>query len=47
MLRVLDVLAQEVGIQAIFSDWPATVVYYANCLGLGLAPADYQAPSGR
>lgn len=47
VLRVLDVLAQEVGIQAIFSDWPATVVYYANCLGLGLAPADYQAPSGR
>ena len=47
VLRVLDVLAQEVGIQAIFSDWPATVVYYANCLGLGLAPADYQEPSGR
>ena len=34
VLRVLDVLAQEVGIRAIFSDWPATVTYYANCLGL-------------
>jgi len=34
MLRVLDVLAQDVGIKAIFSDWPATVTYYANCMGL-------------
>lgn len=32
--RVLDVLAQKVGIIGIFSDWPATVTYYANCLGL-------------
>jgi glycerophosphoryl diester phosphodiesterase len=31
---VLDVLAQEVGIAAIFSDWPATVTYYASCMGL-------------
>ena len=38
VLRVLDVLAQEVGILAIFSDWPATVVYYANCMGLANAP---------
>ena len=22
------------GIRAIFSDWPATVTYYANCMGL-------------
>ena len=34
MLTVLDVLAQEVGILGIFSDWPATVTYYANCMGL-------------
>lgn len=34
MLEVLDVLAQEVGIIGIFSDWPATVTYYANCMGL-------------
>ncbi|MBW2705310.1 MAG: hypothetical protein JRD84_03270 [Deltaproteobacteria bacterium] len=30
----LDVLAQDVGILGIFSDWPATVTYYANCKGL-------------
>lgn len=31
MLEVLDVLAQDVGILGIFSDWPATVTFYANC----------------
>ena len=30
----LDVLARDVGIVGIFSDWPATVTYYANCTGL-------------
>ena len=30
----LDVLARDVGIVGIFSDWPATVTYYANCMGL-------------
>jgi len=34
MLEVLNVLAQDVGIKGIFSDWPATVTYYANCKGL-------------
>jgi glycerophosphoryl diester phosphodiesterase len=34
MLKVLDVLAQDVGIIGIFSDWPATVTYYANCMNL-------------
>jgi glycerophosphoryl diester phosphodiesterase len=34
MLTVLDVLAKQVGIRGIFSDWPATVTYYANCMGL-------------
>ena len=34
MLRVLDVLARQVGIIGIFSDWPATVTFYANCMGL-------------
>ncbi len=33
MLRLLDVLAQEVGVIGIFSDWPATTTYYANCMG--------------
>lgn len=31
---VIDVLAQEVGVIGIFSDWPATTTYYANCMGL-------------
>ena len=31
---VLDVLAQDVGIVGMFSDWPATTTYYANCMGL-------------
>jgi glycerophosphoryl diester phosphodiesterase len=33
-MEVLDVLAKDVGILGIFSDWPATVTYYANCKGL-------------
>ena len=33
-LEALDVLATKVGIRGIFSDWPATVTYYANCKGL-------------
>ena len=33
MLEVLDVLAMDVGIIGIFSDWPATVTYYDNCKG--------------
>ncbi|KAF1955111.1 PLC-like phosphodiesterase [Byssothecium circinans] len=35
MYTVLDVLARQVRIKAMFSDWPATVTYYANCFGLG------------
>jgi glycerophosphoryl diester phosphodiesterase len=31
---MLDVLAKQVGILGIFSDWPATVTYYANCMKL-------------
>ncbi len=34
MMVLLDVLAQDVGILGIFSDWAATVTYYANCMGL-------------
>lgn len=29
---LLDVLAQKVGIVGMFSDWPATTTYYANCM---------------
>ena len=32
-LKVLDVLAQQVGIKGIFSDWPATTTFYGNCSG--------------
>lgn len=32
--ELLDVLAQDVQIEGIFSDWPATVTYYASCMGL-------------
>ncbi|MFS4580186.1 glycerophosphodiester phosphodiesterase family protein [Phaeobacter sp. C3_T13_0] len=32
--QVLDALAQDVGVVGVFSDWPATVTYYANCMGL-------------
>ena len=34
MYKALDVLANDVKILGIFSDWPATVTYYANCMGL-------------
>lgn len=32
--HVLDVLAQDVGVKGVFSDWPVTVSYYASCMGL-------------
>ncbi len=31
---MLDVLAKDVGVMGVFSDWSATVTYYANCMGL-------------
>ena len=34
LLRVLDVLVKDAGIAAMFSDWPATTTFYANCLGI-------------
>ena len=34
MMQVVDVLAQQVGVLGIFSDWPATTTFYANCAGL-------------
>jgi glycerophosphoryl diester phosphodiesterase len=33
LMKVIDVLAKEVGILGVFSDWPAAVTYYANCMG--------------
>jgi glycerophosphoryl diester phosphodiesterase len=34
VFELLDVLAQQVKVRGVFSDWPATVTYYANCKGL-------------
>ena len=34
VFNVIDVLAREVGVIGIFSDWPATTTFYANCMGL-------------
>lgn len=33
VFRVLDVLARQVGVRGVFSDWPGTVTFYANCTG--------------
>ncbi|MEM7403904.1 MAG: glycerophosphodiester phosphodiesterase family protein [Pseudomonadota bacterium] len=32
--EVLHVLAKDVGVRGVFSDWPAPVTFYANCMGL-------------
>ncbi|MEC7816101.1 MAG: glycerophosphodiester phosphodiesterase family protein [Pseudomonadota bacterium] len=34
VMTVIDVLAREIGVIGIFSDWPATTTFYANCMGL-------------
>ncbi|PKM04719.1 MAG: glycerophosphodiester phosphodiesterase [Gammaproteobacteria bacterium HGW-Gammaproteobacteria-6] len=34
VMTVIDVLARDVGVIGIFSDWPATTTYYANCMGM-------------
>jgi len=34
LMITLDVLAKQVGILGIFSDWSGTVSYYASCMGL-------------
>jgi glycerophosphoryl diester phosphodiesterase len=34
LMTVIDVLAREVGILGVFSDWAAPVSYYASCMGL-------------
>lgn len=34
MMDVLDVIARQVGVIGVFSDWPASVSFYANCMGL-------------
>ncbi|MGQ7846121.1 glycerophosphodiester phosphodiesterase family protein [Granulosicoccus sp. 3-233] len=34
ILTTIDVLAQDVGVIGVFSDWPATTTFYANCMDL-------------
>ncbi|SFI15683.1 glycerophosphodiester phosphodiesterase family protein [Modicisalibacter xianhensis] len=34
-LLTLDVLARDVGVMGLFSDWPATVTFYDNCMNVG------------
>ncbi|MCF4167532.1 glycerophosphodiester phosphodiesterase [Zavarzinia compransoris] len=34
MYELLNTLAMDVGVVGVFSDWPATVSYYASCMGL-------------
>ena len=34
LFEVLHVLAQEIGVLGVFSDWSGTATYYANCFGL-------------
>lgn len=34
MMNVLDVLAKQIGIIGIFSDWPGSVTYYSSCMKL-------------
>lgn len=34
VMDVIDVLVQDVGVIGIFTDWPATVSFYANCKGV-------------
>lgn len=34
VLQVLNALHKKVGIQSVFSDWPATSTFYANCMGI-------------
>ena len=34
IFEALHVLSHDVGIMGLFSDWPATTTYYANCMQL-------------
>ena len=33
---LLHVLSHDCGVLGVFSDWPATTTFFANCMGLGL-----------
>ena len=34
LMKVLDVLARDIGVLGVFSDWAAPVSFYASCVGL-------------
>lgn len=34
LMRVIDVLAKDVGVRGVFSDWAAPVSFYASCMGM-------------
>ena len=34
MMNALHVLSSDVGVMGVFSDWPATTTFYANCMDL-------------
>ncbi|MDA8870423.1 glycerophosphodiester phosphodiesterase family protein [Rhizobiaceae bacterium] len=34
VFEMLDALNTQVGVKGVFSDWPATTTFYANCMGL-------------
>jgi glycerophosphoryl diester phosphodiesterase len=36
---LLQVLAEDVGVLGVFSDWPATVTFFANCMNYGMRNA--------
>jgi glycerophosphoryl diester phosphodiesterase len=38
--NLLHVLAFDVGVLGVFSDWPATTTFFANCYNLGLSGAE-------
>ena len=35
VMTLLNVLHEDVGVVGVFSDWPATTTFYANCMGAG------------
>ena len=43
-LTLLDVLARQVGVIGVFSDWPATTTFYANCLRQHRIPRSHARP---
>ncbi len=39
VIEIIHVLATQVGVSGIFTDWPGTVTYYASCMGGNRAPS--------